>query len=110
MEKNTALLSLKEEIKKHTVESREINKAIQQESGLARHCLRQSKAALGYHSRYLLLAYAILRGRPYEQQERNGCFPYITLLVDKANEFGGNFDRESVEAWCERPQTEEKAA
>jgi len=64
------LLSLKEEIKRISAESRGFNKQIQSASGRERHAARQDKKAFGSDTRYLLLAYAFLRGKPYRAQER----------------------------------------
>ena len=102
MERKEALLSLKEEIKKNAAEGCAFNAKIQAASGLERYRLRREKAQVGYLARYLLLAYALLRFRPYKQQEQHVCLggkPWVTLLFDTANRFGNTHPKSVVESW-----------
>jgi hypothetical protein len=50
--------------------SRRLGKEIRRATGLARHALRLEKRSYGDTTRSILLAYAMLRGVPYETVER----------------------------------------
>ena len=51
--------------------SRRLNEAIHHTKGLERHALRLEKRSHGEATRSILLAYAMLRGVPYERVERS---------------------------------------
>ncbi len=108
-----AILGLKEEIKQAADEGRALNTKIQAASGLDRHLLRREKKSAGARARYLLLAYAILRGREYQEQERHtadGNRPYVTLILDAATSAGAGIARESIETWLKPKEAVPSAA
>lgn len=82
--KYEALSALKSEIKSRASESRELNSLIRASSGEERHGIRLQKRRIGENARWLLLAYAWLRGRPYlqvEQRCNREALPGVLLSV-----------------------------
>lgn len=104
--KKYQLKGLQEEIKAAAADGRAFNARIQAASGPERHALRLEKGSLGHAARYLLLAYALLRGVPYGVVERR-CGeqnnPYSKRLHREACRFCPETTVEACERWLERP-------
>jgi hypothetical protein len=113
MIKKEAIFPLKEEIKRNETESKALNRSIQATSGPARHALRLEKRSLGTRTRYLLLTYALLRGRPYTSLERKcaeGCRPWPSVVQERSFAYDPSLSLDSVKDWLEGPKEAEKAA
>lgn len=65
MEKNAKYSKIREELRLRQAESQAIRKQIHASKGMDKWALWQDKRAYGSETRYLLLAYAFLRGMPY---------------------------------------------
>ncbi len=65
-----ALGCVKKRIRELSDEGRSKNALIAASSGADRHAARQAKSGIGATARVLLLAYAMMRGVPYEKLER----------------------------------------
>jgi hypothetical protein len=72
---------IKFELRSRQAESQAIRKQIHATSGLDRYNLWAKKRAYGSDTRYLLLAYAFLRGMPYRVCEPEGSSPPSTILI-----------------------------
>jgi hypothetical protein len=104
-----AILKLKNEIKQCTIAGRAIGEKIRQSKGLDRYQLWNAKRSVGDGARYVLLAYACLRERPYltvERKVRQGNEPSATSIHNALLEALGDtqkaeWTRERVKAWLE---------
>lgn len=114
-----AIAILKEEIKRLAEQGRVIVKDIHASSGLQRYALWNEKRMVGTEARYALLAYACLRGIPYERVEapcRKGNEPSATRVFEVMTraldeDVKAAWSPEPVRAWLIRkPKGEEAQA
>jgi hypothetical protein len=114
-----AIAILKEEIKRLAEQGRSIVKDIHASSGMDRYWAWSAKRAVGTEARYALLAYACLRGIPYERVEapsRKGNEPSATRVFEVLSkaldeDVKAAWSPEPVRAWLvRRPRGEEAQA
>jgi len=116
---------IKAEVKVRQAESQAIRKQINEAHGLDRWCLWQEKRRYGTDTRYLLLAYAFLRGMPYAACEpknrerlvnsdpvRHGSMPSAYLLHKTASQWTKTEVTEAqLKAWLQAvPMAAQEAA
>lgn len=87
MENHVGLSEIRESVKRLAHEGRSKNALIAASSGANRHAARQSKQGVGATARVFLLAYAMLRGIPYDRLERTTKTPPWRLgrILDKVS-------------------------
>jgi hypothetical protein len=79
-----AISTIKATIKHQVAQSREIRKCIHESKGKERYALWNKKRAVGEGTRYLLLAYACLRGKSYDRTEPVGSsVPYARGILSE---------------------------
>lgn len=113
-----SIITLKNEVKRLAEHGRAIAHEIRKSSGLDRYHLWNEKRSIGTDARYALLAYACIRGVPYERVEaRCGAFnnPSATRVFDvmvKAldEDIKASWSPEPVRAWLMRRQEQEAHA
>jgi hypothetical protein len=84
-------------------ESRRLGQAIHRVTGLERHALRLEKRSYGIGTRSILLAYAMLRGKPYASVERT-CVrtPSPSAIADVVRQHAACEDAtEEVKRWLQ---------
>lgn len=116
---NQAILTIKDTIKQHVAESLEICKQIRASKGLERYQLWNQKRAHGDGTRYWLLAYGCLRGRPYASIEAKcgeGNTPSASAILNRILSVlpqegpeKAEWTKERVKAWLTRPESSEAA-
>ena len=112
-----AISSTREGIKVNETESREIRKKIHASKGKERWDLWIDKRELGDQTRYMLLAYAFLRGVPYQIVEQkcgvgnepSRCALHAHIFMRFANKEAPEITNlsERVKVWLERPKPTE---
>jgi hypothetical protein len=93
--------SIKRIIQERQAASSRLGEACRRVRGLARHALRLEKRAYGEETRSILLAYAMLRGVPYERVERT-CTraPSPSAIADVVRQHATSEDVvEEVKRW-----------
>lgn len=83
----SGLKEVRQEIKRLASDGRAKNALISASSGPERHAARQAKAGIGSTARAFLLAYAMMRGVPYDRLERTTRTPSWQLgrLLDEVS-------------------------
>lgn len=77
-----------------------LRKAIRESSREARSRAWDEKRAYGWHTRHLLLTYALIRGLPYSVCERSPAEePSLRKISDLASEYGAPRSVDEVSAW-----------
>lgn len=99
--------SVRDSIKHNVSLSREICARIRTTKGRERYDAWEDKRRLGYGTRYLLLALAFLRKRPYRRAEQHTNTPVDARAL--AEIFGEYTLATELKAWLETP-AEQKAA
>lgn len=99
--------SVRDSIKHNVSLSREICSRIRTAKGRERYDAWEEKRRLGYGTRYLLLALAFLRKRPYRRAEPHTLTPVDARAL--AETIGSHELREAVKTWLDTP-AEQKAA
>lgn len=102
--KRKDLSDLRSEIKEVAEQGRTMNGPIQAAKGPERHELRLKKAAVGWSSRHLLLAYLFLREVPYvagESKCRKNNGPSANAILEQASRFIPGLEANAVTRWLE---------
>lgn len=107
-----AVESIKNQIKHNVEQSYAIRSKIHQAKGKERHALWNEKRAVGEGTRYLLLAYACLRGKQYDRIEpvgssipsASGILSEIHAALPQDGLEKASWTKERVKAWLARPE------
>lgn len=109
MEKNAKYSKIREELRLRQAESQAIRKQIHASKGMDKWALWQDKRAYGVETRYLLLAYAFLRGMPYLACEpKSSVQPWSVAIAKTASAHAeavgygsGEVSDADVQAWLD---------
>lgn len=111
MDKGIGLSYVREQLKRLAHEGRTKNALIAASSGPDRHAARQSKHGIGESARVMLLAYAMMRGVPYDKLERTTRTPPWQLgrILDEVSgivmEHRPGVAQAEVAGWFRRQET-----
>lgn len=99
--KKSKFSSLVQDIKNLSEESRSMNRKIRSSRGSERARLRNERRDLGGTTRYLLLAYAFLREKPYHQVERTTRNPVYEASLAKiiSSYVSHDLTRDAIHDW-----------